>query len=38
MLSYFSKIPKSSEYQSVLSNKKQAKMGKIAKYEKFINY
>jgi len=42
MLSYFAKILKSSEYQgctkSVLSNKKQAKMGKIDKYKKIIIY
>ena len=37
MFSYFAKILKSLEYQSVLSNKKQAKMGKVDKYEKIIN-
>ena len=30
----FAEILKSPEFQSVLSNKKQAKMGKIAKYKK----
>lgn len=42
MFSYFTKILKSSEYQSVLKvyylTKKQAKMGKIDKYKKIINY
>ncbi len=42
MLSYFAKIPKSSEYQSVLKvyylTKKQAKMSKMAKYKKITKY
>ena len=42
MFSYFAKILKSLEYQSVLKvyylNKKQAKMGKINKYKKNISY
>ncbi|KXU58164.1 hypothetical protein HMPREF3218_0201145 [Prevotella bivia] len=42
MFSYFAKILKSSEYQSVLksvlSNKKQAKMSKIGKYKKITKY
>ena len=41
MFSYFAKILKSSEYQGVLKvyylTKKQAKMGKVDKYEKIIN-
>ena len=37
MFSYFAKILKSSEYQSVLFNQKQAKMGKITKYKKTTN-
>lgn len=38
MFSYFAKILKSSEYQSVLYDKKQVKMSKIAKYKKIIKY
>ena len=37
MFSYFAKILKSLEYQSVLSNKKQAKTGKITKHKKISN-
>lgn len=37
MFSYFAKILKSLKYQSVLSNKKQAKKGKITKYKKIAN-
>ncbi|EFZ37818.1 hypothetical protein HMPREF0663_10187 [Hoylesella oralis ATCC 33269] len=41
MFSYFAKILKSSEYQSVLKvyfmTKKQAKMSKISKYKKIVN-
>ena len=38
MFSYFAKILKSSEYQSVLYDKKQAKMSKIDKYKKITKY
>ncbi|EFU31239.1 hypothetical protein HMPREF6485_0955 [Segatella buccae ATCC 33574] len=42
MFSYFAKILKSSEYQSVLKvyylTKKQVKIGKIDKYKKIISY
>lgn len=37
MFSYFAKIIKSSKYQSVLSNQKQAKKGKITKYKEIAN-